>query len=836
MLAIPPSHLKSAIEAYKRRVRTGSQALDEEERRSADRLLGRIELIDWYSMSNFWSHFAPAKGNSCWRTVRSQTMLPYLKAAVHTLLNPASDCFLQFMAEIELRLRFYILQSDVGELSRHQSRMAASCPFFPSLQPELLASLGSCDAQGFHQRMESSSDKVAKSAWGSLSAAQDGCAMAAQAYASLRREYCSRRRRKAVAGTGAGPQPRTSDEESEEEGDKSVAMDDEEEDSDELESQLDAPLPPEALALKAKWDGFCEALLDKIERLRLLRSSFRMEGKASARFWGFADDWGRRAREYLRGHGAAEEDLERESGRERGGVAPGAGHRNRRRADRKRKGAAASKGEKTAEKVTLEALEGCCSTALRSLEQLGRQLEGGLASPLYSTLVRLCDGYGVTDSTAKIREIYQLDGKAKCAVGGQFEDKVVLHHLPALCDIIAASYSELKGVDSTTAGAWLRYCLCPEEGQGIPPCDLPRLIFSTGTKMRSWFELEGPLPPPSSSPQELGSRPSSTSPSTAGAELALSGENDNEDTPAQDILFVFEVKNNCADIEKAGRQRDKLFKFLDTAWKVRNNELLQLEATTFSPRTNCKTVCPLSQRNFLAYFSNPVQRYAQFIMVTTMPDTDLPAGAPPSYAEEISLHLIDDIYKCLDGKKKWTPLLKSIAETAFSSAGCSSPSPPYPTLPLIFELEDPTREQDAPATAADPIQQAMHYKKSQLREILPERPLRLPYPLPDYNIRLHRCPGDTNFIAVTNAPHSVFPLIPNRATTTAGSLLQHHFHPTTNSTRALTYHLLFSHHSKYQPPQLHSYMLHVPLCFNLPISSPTDCRYSTNSAKGTTSG
>eukprot|EP00796_Vickermania_ingenoplastis_P006128 gene6128-4408_t len=827
MLAIPPSHLKSAIEAYKRRVRTGSQALDEEERRSADRLLGRIELIDWYSMSNFWSHFAPAKGNSCWRTVRSQTMLPYLKAAVHTL-NPASDCFLQFMAEIELRLRFYILQSDVGELSRHQSRMAASCPFFPSLQPELLASLGSCDAQGFHQRMESSSDKVAKSAWGSLlRLAAPRILLPPEAEGGGR--------------NWGGPQPRTSDEESEEEGDKSVAMDDEEEDSDELESQLDAPLPPEALALKAKWDGFSASLL---------RSSFRMEGKASARFWGFADDWGRRAREYLRGHGAAEEDLERESGRERGGVAPGAGHRNRRRADRKRKGAAASKGEKTAEKVTLEALEGCCSTALRSLEQLGRQLEGGLASPLYSTLVRLCDGYGVTDSTAKIREIYQLDGKAKCAVGGQFEDKVVLHHLPALCDIIAASYSELKGVDSTTAGAWLRYCLCPEEGQGIPPCPLP--------------------PPPSSSPQELGSRPSSTSPSTAGAELALSGENDNEDTPAQDILFVFEVKNNCADIEKAGRQRDKLFKFLDTAWKlegtrrdpntadpaagdrrVRNNELLQLEATTFSPRTNCKTVCPLSQRNFLAYFSNPVQRYAQFIMVTTMPDTDLPAGAPPSYfpstgrlrtllirsyAEEISLHLIDDIYKCLDGKKKWTPLLKSIAETAFSSAGCSSPSPPYPTLPLIFELEDPTREQDAPATAADPIQQAMHYKKSQLREILPERPLRLPYPLPDYNIRLHRCPGDTNFIAVTNAPHSVFPLIPNRATTTAGSLLQHHFHPTTNSTRALTYHLLFSHHSKYQPPQLHSYMLHVPLCFNLPISSPTDCRYSTNSAKGTTSG
>lgn len=593
---VPESPLKDQLIDYKRKLSwMGLEPIVvEAEERAVDRLLERMPLIDWYSMSNFWMLYVPLSQKDRtkkmpWRRVMpraAKSVEQYTKAAVRTLLHNGSDCFLTFVPELEFHCRYNIFRSEIMRRpDAILSTVGATCatiPIFPYLMNWVERSQ---NPHSFYKLVDAFLSPLLAGSVGKLREAKGNAFLAIRVYNASRRAKKMMEAQKNTEGdsvvmvqsraaaAAAHADPNNMDLTLEKVDWEAFRLE-----VTELCAQLDTivqkfrvkvPLPyldairvlpkalqhSEGMMNETEWpshteddhDNEPERENDNQEEVADVLGNKLMEPTS------VAED---EADVNLVGEGAQQDaasDKRSEQGNSSEMVATKDGIES---AEHKKK-------KEHRQHRPMPTLEELCGNTINGFNNLISELTQKLEVPELRSIFELCDRYGLTDSREKLRLVYQLDGAAKCEVGGSFEEKVVDHYLPAICDIIAESYCLVKGIDSVEeARAWLTWCLCPPTATSSaaaeapnPPISIltkkpvPQVLYSTGTVMRCFFEFQAPA-------HWL------EKPFTYGEyDLLLV-----EDTPSLDVLFAIEVKNNCADIEKAGRQRDKLFTMLDNVW------------------------------------------------------------------------------------------------------------------------------------------------------------------------------------------------------------------------------------------------------------------------------
>lgn len=753
---IYPSSLELELRDYHRSL-GHSSVIDEAEKCASSRLLSQIQAIDWYSMSNFWMFYLPPKKSSkksawCRLNPREESKtIPYVRSALQSLLNSKSDCFLKFVLEVEYRCRFRLLRCDVLGEAVARSAMA----ILPSREfTQFLRSLDSTTS--FCQARERVDHSLIQQCSETLKGVRIHVASLVAQYKKLLKEQKQRKER----------EKRTDELGSEGEENESATSKDKS-----MEKTLITELEADELkswderrkSLEEKWKAFSHLLRDKVNNLESLANSFIKPPTPLT-------DCIRSVRFTLANS-----------------TQTGTAHSDPMRCDRPHRSSSQrfkssdekkEKKDQPSEAHTVESFDRSSSELLSSVNAVIKSVEQALSNMLRRELCVYSEHYGLIDSESKLKELYQMEGQQRCAAGNNFESMIVIDHLETLCDVVSETYSVTKGVSVDAAREWLRCCLCPRvpEASGSTtsspppsienPHQLPKLYYSTGTTMVTNYLLDG-MPTHPAKENNISCLPR---PATIGEYDFIIFEEGH--LGSVHPLFIFEVKNNCADIEKAGRQREKLFRFLDHAWKLSTgpttpaspSRILELSPTLHNAcdASNGNTV-QISEQNFSLYFADPLTRRSHFIMITTLPERHQP-GEPfqffPStgklctllirhYAEEVSEKLMQHIYKGLSAPETLPPFLHSIYQICFTDAVNPMNKRKHLCLPLQFydAAYSTLPREDIPANITDdPVRTAIFLMKQHSRSTIPN--LQLLHSMPLYDIRLPPCPQDSSFMDV----------------------------------------------------------------------------------------
>lgn len=875
---VPESKIRENLLAYKQTIDQQNDMnplIREAEKRAADSILANIELIDWYSLSNFWMLYNPVKKKASnnkktpWRSImprESKRADQYARVALRTLSTEGNDYFLMFIAELEYHCRFHIFRDDI--LGNRKAKLC-SARWEPVSVPDSVKSVlrKTMNPYSVCQNVDMMVEKALVGGIPKLQRANETVRLAVKAYNQLSLQSRSHN-----------------------DTDGKTELNDAANSSKTERKHADPRRRLVSSSEGVNWEVFRDTMIELLARLHTAAHSFK--AKLPYIYTKTVPLLTMMLQETLPNHNTKQElsstkgnlhSLQEEE--------EGDDHSSKfeeppsvmEETDVNAVGL--NNGLKSCEDVPPQVnspvvtdeglqeeklapngphhrltLKELCEKSIAEFEDLINELNQKRQEPFLCSMFDLFHRYGLSDSREKLRSIYQLDGAAKCVVGGDFEEKVVMEYLPNICGVIAESYSVVKGINVEEARTWLTWCLCPHVMKSDineecvapkPPISrytcrpVPKLLYSTGTVMRCYFEFQ---------------------PQCRWLEKPFSvGEFDLlllEDTPSLDILFAFEVKNNCADIEKAGRQRDKLFMTLDQVksfptlrvgvgaaegtsaplkqdgggMRGRGNNrrrqqgikpplpsapsrpfLLDLQATLCSPHTIIhvdrkektakneqneteqtpllngntttsrqrihRTVCKLNEKNFSKHFSNPEERRAHFIMITTLPEKEYQPSLSPiffasngrmstflirHYADEVSHRIIKDLYHCIERvsatctrevPRRTDPLIQYLARSAFSLSQ-SPPTHRFLTFPLSLPTPQEMQAKNAdgnsvpPPSAevlADALQYAIYLKRHHafsLDDLPAYRHLKLLHPLPEYTARLPSCPCDKTFTDV----------------------------------------------------------------------------------------
>lgn len=192
-------------------------------------------------------------------------------------------------------------------------------------------------------------------------------------------------------------------------------------------------------------------------------------------------------------------------------------------------------------------------------------------APELSAMNFLLDLYGVEAAEALAHAVDVVDGNFKRLVGDVFEAKSFDAEQQILAQqVLIPHCCAVTGCSEPTAQAWVLACL-----RAPPPIQWGngRDVSSDESKMdlSAWTGTTGaaaPLPPHYCLVRNVPYRWN-----TAGrASLPpASGELDGVvfDARTRQVLFVLEAKHNIADLGKACKQKERLYKALDLAWATR---------------------------------------------------------------------------------------------------------------------------------------------------------------------------------------------------------------------------------------------------------------------------